>query len=155
MAWMEHSLAARHQWEHVTDLLCGPDDANKILYTDLVKKFHDDGHRVSIARTHITGIFIPTQQFLASLEKRKIYDTFKKVQEAVRPVQAKYDMLFYDTDNFLEHNPGADAEQILDIMDSHVRRVQLNVVFISTIWHMPSDLCMFAGSCHFPSSLEA
>jgi hypothetical protein len=62
-------------------------------------------------------------QFLASLEKRKLYDTFEKVQEAVRPVQEKYNMLFNDTDNFLEENPGVDAEQILDIMDSHVRRV--------------------------------
>ena len=130
LAWVEHSQAARLQWEHVTDILCEPEDADKIPYTDLVKKFHDDGHRVGIARTHITGILIPTPQFLASLEKRKLYDTFEKVQEAVRPVQAKYDMLFNDTDNFLEHNPGADAEQILDIMDSHVRRVQLNVLLL-------------------------
>ena len=41
----------------------------------------------------------------------------------MRPVQEKYDMLFNDTDNFLENNPGADAEQILNIMESHVRRV--------------------------------
>ena len=42
-------------------------------------------------------------------------------------------MLFNDTDNFLEENPGVDAEQILDIMDSHVRRVQLIVLFISAM----------------------
>ncbi len=39
-------------------------------------------------------------------------------------------MLFNDTDNFLEEHPGVDAEQILDIMDSHVRRVQLNVLLL-------------------------
>ena len=50
-----------------------------------------------------------------------------------RSVQAKYHMLFNDTDNFLEENPGVDAEQILDIMDSHVRRVQLIALFISAV----------------------
>ena len=125
LAWMEHSQAARHQWEHVTDLLCEPNDADKIPYTDLVKKFHDDGHRVSIARTHITGILIPTPQFLASLQKRKLFDTYEILEEAVRPVQEQYNMLFNDTDNFLTKYPGVDAEKILDIMDSHVRRVHL------------------------------
>ena len=79
LAWVEHSQAARLQWEHVTDNLCEPEDADKIPYTDLVKKFHDNGHQVGIARTQIKGILIPTPQFLASLEKRKIYDTFEKV----------------------------------------------------------------------------
>ncbi len=133
LAWVEHSQAARLQWEHVTDILCEPEDADKITYTDLVKKFHDDGHHVGVARTQITGILIPTPQFLASLEKRKLYDTFEKVQKAVRPVQEKYNMLFNDTDNLLEENPGVDAEQILDIMDSHVRRVQLIVLFMSAM----------------------
>ena len=77
-----------------------------------------------MSRTSITGIFIPTPEFIASLMRRKIYDTFEKLQDAVRPVHEKYNMLFNDTDNFLDKNPGADAEQILDIMGSHVRRVQ-------------------------------
>ncbi len=48
----------------------------------------------------------------------------------MRPVQEKYNMLFNDTDNFLDRNPGADAEQILDIVDSHVRRVQLHLLLM-------------------------
>ena len=127
LAWMEHSQVARLQWEHITDKLCEDDDADKIPYTDLVKRFHDNGNRVGIARTQISGLLLPTHQFLHDLGKRSIYDTFEKLQDAVRPVQEKYNMLFNDTDNFMENNPGADAEQILDIMDSHVRRVPLNV----------------------------
>ena len=123
LGWVEHNAAMRFQWEHVTDLLCAPDDADTISYTDLVKKFHDDSHKVQIARTSITGILIPTDEFISSLVRRKIYDTYEKLEEAVRPVQAKYDMLFNDTDNFLENNPGADVEQILGIMESHHRRV--------------------------------
>ncbi len=133
LAWMEHSAAGRLQWEHVTDLLCAPDGAEKIPYTDLVKKFHDKGHHVGIARTQLTGILIPTPQFLASLQKRKLFDTFEKVEEAVRPVQEQYNMLFNDTDNFLTKYPDMDAEKILDIMDSHVRRVQLIALFISAV----------------------
>ena len=146
LAWMEHSKTARLQWEHVTNLLCEPEDAETAPYTDLVKKFHDNGHRVGIARTHITGILIPTPEFLVSLAKRKIYDTFEKIEEAVRPVQVQYDTLFNDTDHFLELNPGADAEQILDIMDSHVRRVQLNSVLVSSRCPL-TYVCMFTGSC--------
>ncbi len=74
LAWMEHSQAARLQWDHVTDLLREPDDAEKIPLTDLVKKFHDNGNRVGLARTHITGILVLTPEFLASLAKPKIYE---------------------------------------------------------------------------------
>ena len=97
---------------------------------------------------------IPTPQFLASLEKRQLIDTFEKFQEAVRPVQAKYNMLFNDTDNFLEENPGVDAEKILDIMDSHVRRVQLVVLFMSAMCPL-TYAYLFAESCQINSSLEA
>jgi shikimate kinase len=48
----------------------------------------------------------------------------------VRPVQEKYNMLFNDTDNFLENNQGADVEQILDIMESHDRRVLMHVLHL-------------------------
>ena len=63
--------------------------------------------------------------------RRKINDTYEKLEEAVRPVQAKYNMLFNDTDNFLENNPGADVEQILGIMESHDRRVLMHVLLAS------------------------
>jgi hypothetical protein len=123
LSWVENDAGTRFQWEHITDLLCAPDDADKMSFTDLVKKFHDDGHKVDIARTNITCIIIPTVEFVASLVRMNIYDTYEKLEAAVRPVQAKYDMLFNDTDNFLENNPGADVEQILGIMESHHRGV--------------------------------
>ena len=118
------------QWEHVTNLLCEPDDADKISFTNLVKKFHDDGHQVDMSRTCITCIIIPTIEFVASLLRRNIYDTYEKLEAAVQPVQEKYNMLFNDTDNFLENNPGADVEQILDIMESHDRRVLMHVLHL-------------------------
>ena len=130
LAWVEHSQAMRYQWEHVTDLLCAPDDADKMSFTDLVKKFHDDGRQMDMARTSITGIIMPTVEFVASLVRRNIYDTYEKLEAAVRPVQEKYNMLFNDTDNFLENNPGADVEQILDIMESHDRRVLKHVLLV-------------------------
>jgi hypothetical protein len=133
LAWVEHAKAARLQWEHVTDNLCEPDDAEQITYTDLVKKFHDKGYHVGIARTSLTGILIPTPQFIASLQKRKLFDTFEMVEEAVRPVQEQYNMLFNDTDNFLTKYPDMDAEKILDIMDSHVRRVHLIILFMNAV----------------------
>ena len=130
LSWVEHSQAMRYQWEHATDLLCEPDDADEMVFTDLVKKFHDDGHQVDMARTNITGIIIPTVEFVASLVRRNIYDTYEKLEAAVRPVQEKYNMLFNDTNNFLENNPGADVEQILDIMESHDRRVLMHVLLL-------------------------
>ena len=130
LAWVEHSQAMRYQWEHVTNLLREPDDADKISFTDLVKKFHDDRHEMGMARTNLTGILVPTAEFIKSLLRRKIYDTYEKIEEAVRPVQEKYNMLFNDTDNFLENNPGADVEQILDIMESHDRRVLKHVLLV-------------------------
>ena len=133
LAWVEHSQAMRYQWEHVTDLLCEPDDADKISFTDLVKKFHDDGHEMGMARTKSDGILVPTAEFIKSLVRRKIYDTYEKIEEAVRPVQRQYNMLFNDTDNFLENNPGADVEQILDIMESHDRRVLKHVLLMCTL----------------------
>jgi hypothetical protein len=75
LSWVEHSQAMHYQWELVTDLLCEPDDADKMIFTDLVilvKKFHDDGHQVDMARTNITGIIIPTVEFVASLARRNM-----------------------------------------------------------------------------------
>jgi hypothetical protein len=76
------------------------------------------------------------------------------VEEAVRPVQEQYNMLFNDTDNFLTKYPDMDAEKILDIMDSHVRRVQLIVLFMSAVCPL-TYACLFAESCQIKKSLEA
>jgi hypothetical protein len=100
-------------------------DEIKLSYTDLLKLFRESGEQLNIAHNNVPGIIMPTVQFLKDLERRRIYNTFEKLQDAVRPGRENYDCLFNDTDNFLANNPGFEAEQILDIMDSHIRTVLL------------------------------
>ena len=67
LAYVEHSQATRFQWDHVTDILCAPDDVDDVPFTDLVKRFHDARHPLiplHIELTSITRILIPTDEFI-------------------------------------------------------------------------------------------
>jgi hypothetical protein len=50
-----------------------------------------------------------------------VCDTFRKLEDAVRDFVPQYALLFKGTDQFMDENPGMQAEGILDIMVSVVR----------------------------------
>ncbi len=73
-----------------------------------------------MARSRVEGIIMPTERLIHIL-RRMVCDTFRKLEDAVRDFVPQYALLFKGTDQFMDGNPGMQAEGILDIMVSVVR----------------------------------
>ncbi len=102
LAYVEHSQVFRLEWQHAADFFTneGKEDG--------VKSFIEKLTEFRAVR-------------LIQVLRRKGCDTFRKLEEAVRDLVPQYELLFNQTAQFMDENPGMQAESILDIMDSFVR----------------------------------
>jgi hypothetical protein len=91
------------------------EDVGVKSFVEKLTEFRAAGREVEMARTRVEGIIMPTERLITILTKKKGFDTFKKLEAAVRELVPQYELLFNVTDRFMEENsvPGMDAEGIL------------------------------------------
>jgi hypothetical protein len=76
-----------------------------------------DGNKMSIPKTNIKGILVPTKYCISLLE-RKGSTAFTEIGEELRPLLLKYQRLTYKTLNdYFEDNPGTGPSHMLDVME--------------------------------------
>ena len=74
---------------------------------------------------------MPSKRLIQILT-RKGRATFRQLEGAVVDLVPQYELLFNGTDQFMDENPGIQAEGILDIMDAFVRHT-LNTLCVGSL----------------------
>ncbi len=94
----------------------------KTPVTEKIRMWHGAVNRIGIARSATQGIVVLTEHLIKHLE-HKGYKQRNELMGAMEPLwaQPEYNILFNDTDKFMEENPGMQPDGILNIVVAFVR----------------------------------
>jgi hypothetical protein len=113
-AYVVNSQANRTFWDRAMDAISGMGE-EKAQVTEKIRMWHEAGNSIGIARSATQGIIVPTDHLIKHLE-RKGYKQLNEMMDAMEPLRAQYNLLFNDTDNFMEENQRIQPDIILNIM---------------------------------------
>jgi hypothetical protein len=121
LAYVENSQGNRTFWDRAIDAISGMGE-EKTPVTEKIRMRHDAGNSIGIARSATQGIrvIVQTEHLIKHLE-RKGCEQLDEFMGEMEPLWAQYNLLFNDTDNFMEENPGMQSDGILNIMEVFVR----------------------------------
>ena len=86
--------------------------------TDLIQKFRDESLVMSIPRTTIPVLTMPTQGYIKSLTDKKLATTYLEAERLVNEARSNYELLISKPDDYKLMFPMNSPEDTLNLMDS-------------------------------------
>ena len=114
------SKDTKKQWTEDLDIFQDI-ETEGMCYTDVIKKFREDGNRMRPARSTLQGIIMPTDKMILTLRRRfaesNPHPTFEDYQEEIYLEGKAYNALFNQPDTFQAEYPQYKLHDILDLME--------------------------------------
>ena len=107
------------QWQRDLDFFQQVPIEDGDTITDLIQKFRDDGRVImmSIPRTTIPAITMPTQTYLKALTDKKLAKTFLEAEKLVNRTRSNYEMLISKPADYKVMFPMNSPADTLDLME--------------------------------------